>query len=344
MSKHKESQDSHKDLRESELCPPNLLRGQERAFAKDIKRYQKRRCEFVFVRCPACKKKNSRKVFEKFTFIYRQCLHCKTIFMSPRPTARQMHEYYANSENYRYWAKYIFPAYKAIRKDKINRPRLEEIIEICKTHKIPRTHLVEIGAGFGSFAELVKTEKAFRSVTAVEPTPEMAEQCRKRGIKVFQKRIEDLNNEVPKANVVVAFEVIEHLFDANKFFLQVKKLLAPKSILVITCPNSQGFDILTLGKGSLAVDAEHVNLFNPFSISILGSRNGFKVVNLKTPGKLDTELVRNSLLKNKYILKNNKFLEHILINKWETYGEKFQNFLAENLLSSHMITFFQKNK
>src|SRR5947209_4847539 len=41
-------------LSEKELCPEELLAGQEAAYARDIARLQARRGEFVAVDCPAC--------------------------------------------------------------------------------------------------------------------------------------------------------------------------------------------------------------------------------------------------------------------------------------------------
>ena len=343
MSKPKQAAKKTQVLREDELCPRSLLGGQEKAFAKDIKRYKMRRREFVAVRCPACNKKNSKKIFKKFTFIYRECLVCKTIFMSPRPNARLMREYYENSENYRFWAKYIFPASEVVRNEKVNRPRLEQIVEICKKHKIPKNHLVEIGAGFGAFAELVKKEESFRSVTVVEPTPEMAAACRARGVQVIPRPVESLKREISHADVVVAFEVLEHLFDPSVFFRKVARLIRKKSILVVSCPNGRGFDIAALGPDSLAVDPEHVNLLNPDSISLLGSRCGFRCLEVRTPGRLDAEYVRLAALREKINLVGQSLLKRILLEEWERLGIPFQGFLAENNLSSHMWAVFKKN-
>jgi 2-polyprenyl-3-methyl-5-hydroxy-6-metoxy-1,4-benzoquinol methylase/ribosomal protein S27E len=329
-------------LSEQELCPDALLAGQEAAFARDIARLQSRKNEFVAVDCPACRHHNSPSIFSKFGFDYLKCPECRTIYMSPRPSPQVMASYYANSENYRYWAEHIFPASEAARREKINRPWLQRILEICTRHGVPRNHLVEIGPGFGTFSALVNSERAFQSVTAVEPTPEMTQACRERGVSVVEKGIENVGSEVRPADVVVAFEVVEHLFEPAVFFQQASRLLAPGGILVVSCPNGLGFDIATLGAESLAIDAEHVNLLNPGSIQMLGEKCGLRCLEVSTPGRLDAEFVRTAALAGRCDLSNQPFLRRVLIDEWDTLGWPFQQFLADRKLSAHMWAVFRK--
>lgn len=323
-------------LTENELCPAELLAGQEAAFARDIARLSSRAAEFVQTPCPACGKTGSKLAFEKFGFGYRRCETCRTIYMSPRPSASLMAEYYASSENYAYWATHIFPASEASRREKLHRPWLERVLDYCRRFSVGRDTLLEVGPGFGTFAALAKESGVFRRVLAVEPTPEMAAACRQRGVEVIEKRIEDVGDAVTATDVLVSFEVIEHLFDPALFLAQCAHLIKSGGLLVVSCPNGEGFDIAMLGGGSLAVDAEHVNLFNPDSLSILVETSGFEVVEVATPGRLDAEFVRDAALKGDLDLSRDPFLRRVLLEEWDWLGWPFQQFLASNRLSSHM--------
>lgn len=323
-------------LSESELCPDHLLRGQEEAFARDIERLKARRAEFVAVPCPACGERDSIPAFEKFTFQYVTCPRCATLYMSLRPSPRVMAEYYSDSENYRYWAEHIFPASEEARREKLHRPWLERVIAYCDRHHVPCGVLAEIGAGFGTFAILALASGRFKRVVAVEANPEMAGACRARGVDVVDKRIEDITGELEAADVIVAFEVIEHLFEPSAFLRQCARLMRPGSLLVLSCPNGQGFDITLLGSVSLAIDPEHVNLFNPRSLLLLAESCGFQVLEVSTPGRLDAEFVRTAILEGKFDVSNNPFLKRVLIDEWERLGWPFQQFLAAHGLSSHM--------
>jgi SAM-dependent methyltransferase len=176
----------------------------------------------------------------------------------------------------------------------------------------------------------------FEKVIAVEPTPEMAEACRQRGVNVINQRMEDVSSNAILADVVVAFETIEHIFEPRLFVQQCARFLKTGGLLVLSCPNGMGFDISLLKEVSLHVDAEHVNLFNPVSLSILVESCGFEVMEVSTPGRLDAEFVRDAVLEGKFDVSNNPFLKRILIDEWERLGWTFQQFLAANGLSSHM--------
>lgn len=322
-------------LSEHELCPDSLLEEQEAAFARDITKLQARQAEFLDVPCPACGTNRSEYIFKKFSFTFKRCSDCGTLYMSPRPTEKIMADYYASSENYAYWAKHIFPASETIRREKIHKPWLLRVIDLAKRHGVTTGRLIEVGPGFGTFCNVAIESGVFREVVAIEPTPELAQACRDRNVPVIESRIEDISHEFESADIVVAFEVIEHLFEPMHFIDQAARLVKPGGLLILSCPNGEGFDIAELGSKSLAVDAEHVNLFNPRSLSAMVEKVGFETIELTTPGRLDAELVRDTVLAGKHNLRS-PFLHRILIEEWDLMGLPFQQFLADNGLSSHM--------
>jgi SAM-dependent methyltransferase len=321
-------------LSEAELCPPELLQGQEEAFGRDIERLQSRRDEFVTVACPACEVDEPEPAFEKHTFSYVRCARCRTLYMSPRPSPEVMSAYYSGSENYAYWAERIFPASEAARREKVNKPWLERIRGYCELYDVPLGTLVEAGPGFGTFAALAR--EAFERVVAIEPTPELAAACRERGIEVVEQRVEDAVGATPVADVVCAFEVIEHLFEPRLFLENAAAIGRPGSLLVLSCPNGEGFDISVLGPLSLAIDPEHVNLFNPASLSLLAESCGYEVLEATTPGRLDAEFVHDAIVAGRFDVSHDPFLQRILVDEWDRIGWPFQQFLAEQGLSSHM--------
>lgn len=323
-------------LTEKEICPDELLRGQEQAFQRDIERLKARVDEFVDKPCPACGQVAVAAAFEKFTFSYVTCPDCGTLYMRPRPSPEVMASYYANSENYQYWAQHIFPASEASRREKIHRPWLQRVLGYCDRFSIPTGTLMDVGAGFGTFASLARNSGRFDRVMAVEPTPEMAEACRQRGVEVVEKPIEAITDEAEGVDVAVAFEVIEHLFEPRQFLHQCARRLRPGGLLVVSCPNGKGFDISVLGAISLAIDPEHVNLFNPQSLSRLVESCGFDVMEVSTPGRLDAEFVRTAIVEGSFDVSNQPFLKRVLMDDWERLGWPFQQFLAENGLSAHM--------
>jgi 2-polyprenyl-3-methyl-5-hydroxy-6-metoxy-1,4-benzoquinol methylase len=323
-------------LSETELCPGALLAAQETAFARDMDRLRARRDEFVSVACPACRCADAAFEFVKETFEFVRCAHCRTVYMSPRPSPAVMEAYYSNSENYKFWASQIFPASEDARREKVSAPRLAHVLALQKRAGRRGGTLVECGPGFGTFAALAGESGAFDDVIVIEPTPEMAAACRARGITVLEQRVEDALPANVNADVLVAFEVIEHLFSPRDMVARCMELLRPGGLLVLTCPNSDGFDIAYLGAASLAVDAEHVNLFNPLGLRMLLESCGFEVVEWSTPGRLDVEFVYRAIANGAVEVPGDPFMRRVLKDEYETLGWPFQEFLAANGLSSHM--------
>lgn len=326
------------NLSENDIRPDSLLEGQHAAVQKDIDFLMSRIDSFVLVSCPACGATETAPRFEKKGISYVTCLACATFFVNPRPSQAVLEEFYSTSANYAYWNTYIFPASEAARREKIFIPRVDRVLELCNRHGVSSGSLLEVGSGFGTFCEELMSRNVFERVVAIEPTPDLAETCRKRGIEVIESPIEKVSLDAQQHfDVIVSFEVIEHLFSPKEFVAECKRLLKPGGLLIITCPNGKGFDVEVLGTASDTVDHEHLNYFNPASMEVLLAREGLETVESITPGKLDAELVRKKVLSGDMNLDEQPFLKRVLIDEWETLGDLFQSFIVDNLLSSNML-------
>jgi 2-polyprenyl-3-methyl-5-hydroxy-6-metoxy-1,4-benzoquinol methylase len=323
-------------MTENEIRPDHLMQGQAERYANDVRRLLSYKEGFVRVPCPACGCSEAAEAFRKFEMTYETCTHCGTLYVNPRPTPEILEIYYRTSENYAYWNQFIFPASEASRREKIFRPRVARLRKICDRYESARNSLLEVGAGFGTFCEEVIAAELFRRVLAVEPTPDLAQTCRKKGLDVIEKPIELVSFAGETFDAVVSFEVIEHLFAPGDFIHHCAQALNPGGLLVLTCPNCKGFDIVVLQALSGTVDTEHLNYFHPASLSTLVKESGLDVLEVTTPGELDAELVRKRILSKEFDASGQPFLMQVLIDEWERIGGQFQGFLAENMLSSHM--------
>lgn len=320
---------------EGDIRPDELMQEQKRLYENDVRRLMQRSDGFVDVSCPACGDSSGDPALSKYGLRFLECARCGTVYTSPRPTPQILEDYYQRSENYVYWSRHIFPASESVRRLKIFGPRADKILGVMRQLGVEEGVLVDVGAGFGTFLEEVRARADFRSLIAIEPTPDLAESCRHRGLKVVEGTVEQVSLE-GKADVVTAFEVLEHLFDPRLFFQVIRGILKPKGLLVLTCPNIQGFDVLLLRESSATVDAEHLNYFNPRSLALLATNAGFDVIEVSTPGELDADIVRKAAMEGRIDLSDQPFLQKVLIDEWEALGQPFQAFLSENRLSSHM--------
>lgn len=335
--------ESKNRLTEDQIRPRKLKIINRKKNKEDINFLLSRKKEFLKVSCPACLKKGNKKYLTKNNFKYLICTKCKTFYVSPRPSEKLLGEFYKQSVVYKFFNNYIFPKTEKIRAKKISKPRLDKIIKLSKKYNLIQPSLMEVGPGYGTFCKLAKKSNFFSSVEAVEPTPDGAENCRKNKILVYEETIEKLKIN-KRFDIIVNFEVIEHLFWPKNFLISMRKFLKKKGFIILTCPNGMGFDIQVLKEKSDSIDHEHINYFNPLSIEKLFQNCGYSVIEIFTPGQLDVDLVRNKVINKEFSLEKNSFYEDIIIKNYETKGLEFQKFLINNKLSSNMWVIAQVKK
>lgn len=77
----------------------------------------------------------------------------------------------------------------------------------------------------------------------------------------------------------------------------------------------------------------HIKFFSVSGFEKLFERSGLVDVSVTTPGKLDVEIVQNTSRLNPDLLHGQRFIQHLIGN--DSNASAFQNFLADNRLSSH---------
>jgi len=331
-----------KNIDENEIRPTNLVKRLQPFLRKDIKFLQSKLPLFKKVKCPACDSDYSKKYMVKEKFNYQICKNCDTFYFSPRAPLKVLNAFYKNSSTYNFFNKYIYPKTEKTRRSKIILPRIKKIIALCKKYKIKKKPtILEIGAGIGSFCYLAKKSKFFSEIKAIEPSVENVKHARKKGLDVFEGTVEKFRTK-KKYDLIVNFEVLEHLHSPKFFLKSIKKYLKNNGIIFLTCPNGMGFDIQKLKEKSDSINHEHLNYFNPKSIKILFEKNGYTIINVSTPGQLDANIVKNKIVQKKYKIKKNDFFKKIYND--DELVANFQEFLVQNGLSSNMLVVAKLNQ
>lgn len=326
-------------LKENDIRSDDTRTKQLRLLKKDIAFLHSKKKYFLDVNCPACGAKNKKVCLEKNGFSYKECHKCGMLYLSPRPPIKVIKEFLRKSVNYEFFEKVIFPESREIRRKKLFIPRVETVIKYCKKHKVKTDKILEIGSGHGIFCEEMKKKKFFKEIVGLEASNSLFKTCQKMGFRMSNAILEEYNSD-EKFDCVVAYEVLEHVFNPKVFLKKIYELLTKKGIVMLTFPNYRGFDLGVLGVASKTLDHDHLNYFTAESISLLLKKLKFKILSLETPGKLDVELVKKAILSHEY--RPNSFIDDLCVKNFEALGVKFQNFLAENKLSTHMQIVAQK--
>jgi 2-polyprenyl-3-methyl-5-hydroxy-6-metoxy-1,4-benzoquinol methylase len=87
-----------------------------------------------------------------------------------------------------------------------------------------------------------------------------------------------------KLDLVLAFDIIEHLNSPVHFLQNIHRLLADSGRLVLTTPNTNSWECLLYPKTwSGAKDPDHLTLFNAYSLGFVLERTGFGRVKMQAP-------------------------------------------------------------
>jgi len=321
-------------VKESEIRPQDLMQRYVELSAQDA--------EYCFcdkrkrrdLPCVACGSMSVVEDFSKNGFSYALCNECGTLYQTPRPPIEEFELFYRDSESSRYWAEVFFPSVAEARREKIFKPRVERLAKICEDVGLEVTKLIDVGAGYGIFLDEWRKIKPTSEMVAVEPSIVLSAECRNKGLNVIESIVESVTGYDGYADLVVCFEVLEHVDNPLEFIMVLKKMVRPGGYLFISTLCIDGFDLKMLWDQSSQISPPHHINFNSIKgFELLFSRAGLCEIQITTPGKLDVDIVKNFQDNTLGIVKANRFIQALLDD--ENKSKLFQEFLAENQLSSH---------
>ena len=273
-------------MKEREIRDRNALSRYLELVRQDVGRYFADPSELTAIPCPACGGGGHVTQFDKAGFRYVSCRSCGTLFVNPRPGREQLDRFYRESPSTRFWVHEFFAPVAEARREKIFRPRARALAERLPADSVQLVG--DIGAGFGLFLEELRRFWPHAGMLAIEPSPEMADICRSKGLAVEQCTVEQLQGRHSQFDLLTAYELLEHMHEPKELVHAAWRILRPGGRLVVTTLNGEGFDIQVLWEQSQSVfPPHHLNFFNPKSLAGLLESAGFVVGESSTAGGFD---------------------------------------------------------
>lgn len=315
----------------ADIHHPGVTEEFDRLTGEDLQRLLRRKNEFVDTACPACHGSRVENSFEYQGLNYRRCLECELLYVSPAPTEAMHLEYVIQSTAMAYWRETANPKMKDSRKP-MYQERVEYSQQIFEQHRAQPGSSLEIGAGNGEFAEELRRGTDIDQIVVLEPQPLDLDSSE---FEIVTGGFDALGELDRKFDVVFAWELIEHLLEPDIFLGLVRSVMHPGALFILSTPNEKSLETRKLGKDSSNILFDHVRLYNPDAIERLFSRNGFRIVDLSTPGLLDVEKLQSYLKDNPGAFDDDLPLKFLLACD-EQITQEFQEYLRANLYSSHM--------
>ncbi len=320
-------------MKVNDIRPDSLISGQKEAYLKDVEYYRHNENQFLVRKCPGCQNNTYSDFTTHMGFAFKKCSICQSVFMSPGPTPEIIYKFYENSENYRYWSTHIYPESRQKRIETIHKSRSSMVLEAIGAHmNNEKKSILEIGAGTGdTLYSLMSLSNQEIDTFAIEWNSDMIAELRKNKINVIEDNIEQLVEAKRKFDVILLFEVTEHLLSPLEVLRSIYDLLNPGGLVVLTSPNAASIEVQFLKDRSTSLDIEHISVLTPQAIVFLATMSNFNILEMKTDGKLDVDLLTRagyemSLAKDEVVFSD---LE-------------LQKIISESGLSSNMQIILQK--
>jgi SAM-dependent methyltransferase len=244
-------------------------------------------------RCPLCDGSAGIVVGEKgrFDMPVRNlcCETCGTVYVTPRPTAAAMAQYYRSTYREHYgrigYTGAERPAWPGD-------PEHDNALETWHEQKAKNATLLtspnvgarvlEIGCRRGKTLSLMR-ERCGILPFGVEPGEKDAEQARRDGIDCFTGQLEAYDPGALRFDQVQWFHVLEHLHEPLSALLKLRQMLAPRGKLLVEVPNVYApYGLLEEN----FFQNVHLVSYSPNTLPALIRRAGFEVTRVVDAGAL----------------------------------------------------------
>lgn len=222
--------------------------------------------------CPACLSDTATPVGSKNGYAMHRCTNCKTVRVSPQPSAQQLNEYYTS---------YVGTCdYTKKRDSKLRRSR-GRIKRMMGWHS--GMDLLDVGCNYG-FAVAAASELGLNAKGIdIDETAVNAARAEFGKLGGFETcTVQEYAASGAKADMVYTSEVIEHTLDPNSFAGAIEKILKPGGLLYLTAPDGGHWRVPSdFTKWEQVMPPEHLTYFTRRGLKKMLERHGFAEVKFR---------------------------------------------------------------
>lgn len=268
--------------------------------------------------CPKCQGDEKSELFVKDGFPHVRCLSCQLVYVTPIISEEAVMKFYAEESS---WTEVLFSE-EQIRLDKRKFDYGLQLIEARKNSG----RILDIGCGPGFFLEEAR-ERGWQ-VGGMEMNVRCVERLNSLNIPVCTAPLEHSDLTDNSYDVVVMWEVLEHLRHPTEALQRVHKILKPGGVLLIMVPNFGSLvNRLMHEKGGTFAGYSHINFFEPSTLFQIQQQCGFDSIEIET---VITELgtINNFL----------NFADPYMAKSEEALPLLTPQYIHENLLGSRLLS------
>ena len=328
-------------LDEIEVHPKGLFQNFIDICTESSEELLKQKKNFVESSCPACSSPDKEHAFGKYGYTYWICSRCATLFISPRPSAALIEWYLKSSpvSVFRSSNEYQKAMNKRITEQAAYRAGW--LYDLCKQEDIDgKGPIIDLETRSKEFVTELKKYK-LEPLILVQPSENLENSLAQ------SKESPDIAHNLgdiagSNARVISMFDILEHQSNPFELLQSIHEALGPDGLLVMTTRSGSGFDIQVLWGDSTILPVEHMNLISIEGMRLLLKKVGFELLEISTPGQLDVQMIERVFSGDSQACVP-YFIKYFLKHRDSFAKNRLQQFLQENLLSSHLRIVAKKN-
>jgi 2-polyprenyl-3-methyl-5-hydroxy-6-metoxy-1,4-benzoquinol methylase len=228
--------------------------------------------------CPVCHSANFVFLFKKCGFSIKKCGVCGLVLVNPRPSEKDLNSHYSE--------KFFKGEIKLPGRQTKNylegissyTGRSKKLLSSLSRYQNSGT-LLDIGCGLGYLIEQAKA--CGWKTMGLEISDFAVDICKEKRLIVKKGKIGDVKFPKNHFDVVVAQDVLEHLFDPGVFLNEVNRIMKKKGYLVLEMPNNASLRRYAKGRDWLEyIPPLHLNFFDNNTLKTILENHGFKVIKI----------------------------------------------------------------
>jgi 2-polyprenyl-3-methyl-5-hydroxy-6-metoxy-1,4-benzoquinol methylase len=219
--------------------------------------------------CRICTSADIQPQFTLFNYNVMRCAQCTGEFLEPQPTDETLAQIYT--------ADYFFARdHEADRQRHayLKKATARKTLAFLSRPVVPGTTLLDIGCGTGDF--LCEAASAGYDVTGVEFSETSAATASSRVPgRIIHGSIDSAAFDDASFDVVASSDVIEHVRDPLAFSREIRRILRPGGVLLLSTPDLGSWSHRLLGQRWVEYKVEHLFYLNRSSLTLLLRKVGF---------------------------------------------------------------------
>lgn len=283
----------------------------------------------VNVSCPGCQRQENHAFADCMGMTYYQCRDCESWYVAFRPMQAELGNFYKDSKACQFWRQEM-ASLPDERLYYIYGPRVAWMIEWADEYLPSNPSWVDIHTKYAFLIKHMQAQNVFGKIVMLDP--QLYE-----NIKALPENIDTISaNTRAQVDMVTCFEGLERAADPKAVVHMAHTQLKSGGLFFLTTASCSGFEYQVLKAHAPNLNPiNRMNLLSLEAIVTLLEQANFEVLELSTPGRLDVDIVKNTLAKND-LAEVDPFWKYVFFNRHGRTSNALQQFLQESRLSSHV--------